>query len=385
MTNFAPKSLERAFEKSHVNQIISGQNEVERIFRLSIDDISKEIKRLQKLRKASPTQYGKQLIRNKSLKKQLITMRDNLNKNLNSQIKGEISEAWNMANIKNDQLVNGFTKGINIRVPAKYYNINTKALENFIKRKTKGLSLSQKVWNLSNDTHKLVEDWIATGITQGKSTAKISRDIWRMIGDPKGSKVINDAGETIRFSKVSDFVRNPAPKGHYKNPRASIKRLVRSEINMSYRNSDHDRYQQIDFVVGKRVHLSNGHGDWDICDNLIGDYPKTFIFDGFHSNCLCFVTSILMTKEEFKSGIFPNKSVNVIKKVPNPTQRYVKTRGEKNKGSSWYDKNFKNNIPLKKVGGASKGITKYENIREWDYEASPDRYLTKSKKNLVTK
>ncbi|MBR3455746.1 MAG: hypothetical protein IKH26_10515 [Bacteroidaceae bacterium] len=41
----------------------------------------------------------------------------------------------------------------------------------------------------------------------------------------------------------------------YKNAR----RLAATECNTAYRTADHERWQQMDFVVGQEVHLSGNH------------------------------------------------------------------------------------------------------------------------------
>ena len=56
----------------------------------------------------------------------------------------------------------------------------------------------------------------------------------------------------------------------------------------------------MDFVLGQRVQLSRSHPKKDICDKLAGDYPPDFVFDGWHPQCFCFVTPILMDEEEIQ-------------------------------------------------------------------------------------
>ncbi len=51
-------------------------------------------------------------------------------------------------------------------------------------------------------------------------------------------------------------------------------------------------------MLGQRVQLSKNHPRKDICDKLQGDYPKEFVFDGWHPQCFCFVTPILVDEEE---------------------------------------------------------------------------------------
>lgn len=75
-------------------------------------------------------------------------------------------------------------------------------------------------------------------------------------------------------------------------------RVARTETNIAYRRADHERWQQMDFVLGQRVQMSRNHPKKDICDKLAGDYPKDFVFDGWHPQCFCFVTPITIPPEE---------------------------------------------------------------------------------------
>jgi hypothetical protein len=54
------------------------------------------------------------------------------------------------------------------------------------------------------------------------------------------------------------------------------------------------------FVTGVQVQLSNAHPRYDICDPLAGKYPKDFKFVGWHPQCLCFATPVMMSDEEFE-------------------------------------------------------------------------------------
>ena len=99
----------------------------------------------------------------------------------------------------------------------------------------------------------------------------------------------------------------------------NARRLAATEMNIAYRTADHERWRDLDFVVGIRIVLSNNHtclgSDGkphkfeDICDKLSaeygstntsgqGCYPKDFKFTGWHPHCRCHAESILKTDEE---------------------------------------------------------------------------------------
>jgi hypothetical protein len=126
-------------------------------------------------------------------------------------------------------------------------------------------------------------------------------------------------GQNISASAVRSKSLN------YRSSYRNALRLAATEINMAYRMSDYTRRQQLDFVMGIRIHLSKSHPKPDICDHLAGDYPKDFVFSGWHPWCLCFTTSILMSSKEYKkmqqSGESPKRFV---KTIPNSITQYLK-------------------------------------------------------------
>jgi len=87
-------------------------------------------------------------------------------------------------------------------------------------------------------------------------------------------------------------------RGVYRSSYKNAMRLTRTEINMAYRTADFERYQQLPFIKGIDVRLSNNHSVPDICDDLKGKYPKEFLFRGWHPQCRCHVVTILASKDE---------------------------------------------------------------------------------------
>lgn len=45
--------------------------------------------------------------------------------------------------------------------------------------------------------------------------------------------------------------------------------------------------------------MSRSHPKKDICDKLAGDYPKDFVFDGWHPQCFCYVTPITIDEDVY--------------------------------------------------------------------------------------
>lgn len=106
---------------------------------------------------------------------------------------------------------------------------------------------------------------------------------------------------------------------------------------MAYRRAELLRWQQWDFIIGYRICLSPGHKVNDICDDLKGNYPKSFIWTGWHPNDRCFCIPILQSKESLING---EEAVNITD-VPSQFKTYVRDQHDNilssaNKGTLAY-------------------------------------------------
>lgn len=229
-----------------------------------------------------------------------------------------ITLEWEKANIECDELVKSYFGKEVLSQPmfAAWLNRNTVALEAFIKRSDNGLNLSDRVWQSVRQLRDEMEVAMTVAIGEGDSAASMSRRVRQYLNDPdlmfrrfrykdengnwqrKWKKRIKD--ETTGKYRWIDYDRDSykVGAGVYKSSAKNAMRVARSETNIAYRRADHERWQQMDFVLGQKIHLSRSHPVVDICDELQGDYPKDFVFDGWHPQCFCFVTPILMDKSE---------------------------------------------------------------------------------------
>jgi len=105
--------------------------------------------------------------------------------------------------------------------------------------------------------------------------------------------------ESESYKWIDDNPKNYHPgKGVYRSSYRNAQRLARTETNIAYRTADYERWQELDFVVGIEIKLSNNHPTADICDSLKGRYPKDFKWTGWHPNCRCYQEPILATADE---------------------------------------------------------------------------------------
>lgn len=173
-----------------------------------------------------------------------------------------------------------------------------KAMNEFINRKISGIKLSDRIWNLKNGLQNEIETAIQFGVSEGKSAIEIARDLKKYLNAPDVLfRRIKDANGGLTLSNAA---RNYHPgKGIYRSSHKNALRLARNEINKACRLAEWYQIQDLDFVIGFRIGLSNNHPIKDICDDLAGLYPKTFRWSSWHVGCRCHMTSELVSQTDF--------------------------------------------------------------------------------------
>ena len=236
-----------------------------------------------------------------------------LNKQTYTLVADGIRGQWALANDKNNWLCQQvFGDSLNSLTEAektRYFNNNDTALQAFLTRKVQGLNLSDRVWRYTTAYKSEIEMALDYGIRNGQDAASIARDLKQYLVYPdKLFRRVRDQHGNLVLSKAARAF-HPG-QGVYRSSYMNARRLAATETNIAYRSADHERHQQLDFVVGIEIHLSNNHtckgvkGDYyDICDELQGRYPKDFKFVGWHPHCRCYVTSILKTPAELRADV----------------------------------------------------------------------------------
>lgn len=219
---------------------------------------------------------------------------------------------WQAACDKSDTFLSSIlrTSRLSPEEAAQYQARNLEALQAFQQRKAGGLGLSQRVWKYTEEFKTAVELGIDVAVGEGRSAGQLSRDLRQYLQNPdKLFRRVRDKGGNLRLSKAASMY-HPG-QGVYRSSAKNAERLARTEVNMAYREAEYLRWQQLDFVVGFRVMLSNNHTTTDskgkkvpltdICDELAGDYPKTFKFLGWHPQCRCVVVPIMSDYDEYNN------------------------------------------------------------------------------------
>ncbi len=323
-------------------------------------------------------------------KKRVNALLEQLRSQLQMSIVNAVRSEWTLSNNKNNELCN-VVFGDNVGKLSeaqyrRYYSTNEKAREAFIKRKERGLNLSDRVWNYSNTFKREMEMGLDLGIREGLDAPSMARDLKQYLRHPdKLFRRVRDEHGNLHLSKnAADF--HPG-RGVYRSSYMNARRLAATEANIAYRTADHERWKQMDFVVGIEIHLSNNHnckgfkpGTFhDICDQLQGKYPKDFKFTGWHPHCRCYATSVLKTDEEIAEDTkkilrgepVDGESVNEVKDVPEGFKE-------------WEKKNEKRIAEAKKAGTLPRFVRENEELVSGAKSITKDNHTSREEKAEAT-
>lgn len=267
-----------------------------------------------------------------------------LHESMEITIVNGVRSSWTLSNNKNSALASRVfgkhVKDLSKEQYRRYFSTNGAALDAFLKRKEKGLNLSDRVWKYTGAFKNEIELGLDLGIRSGESAAKMTRNLTQYLQYPdKLFRRVRDEHGILQLSKAAKAF-HPGT-GVYRSSYKNALRLAVTETNIAYRTSDYLRWQQMDFVVGIEIRMSNNHPIEDICDELAGRYPKDFKFTGWHPFCRCHVVPVLKTEEEMDKDTqrildgeepLPG-SINGVKDVPSAFGEWITNNSERIKAA----------------------------------------------------
>lgn len=348
------------YDKKHLHNLTAIERAIQRIFMKAAEDAARIGMRLDTKVGDKPFSFASY----PSVKPAVEKLMRQLKEQLEVAVVDGVKSAWTLANNKNDALSRRvFGDNVGKLTPAqyrRYFSTNAQALEAFLARKTEGLSLSDRVWNYTNAFREQIELGLEVGIRSGTASAgQMAEELKQWLVHPdKLFRRVRDAEGLLQLSSRAKAF-HPG-RGVYRSSYMNARRLAATETNTAYRTADHLRWQQMDFVVGIEICLSNNHtvrlqpGETtddptqlrkdgtpkagavrplhDICDELKGRYPKSFKFTGWHPHCRCYAVTILKTDEELDrdterilDGKEPMEgSANEVKDVPEGFRKWLK-------------------------------------------------------------
>ena len=265
----------------------------------------------------------------KGVEKELQVLHDKLVEN----IKNFTIDAWTRSNRKTDDLIEEYIKDIPLNNVTKkgLFARNQEALDAFLKAKTGGETMSDRVWKVMDGGKESIEHYLSSGISTGRPATVISQDMRQLLKDPdkRFRRIRNEEGKLVLSAPMREY--HPGT-GVYRSSFMNAKRLAVSETNAAYRTADCERWEKLDFILGIDIRRSaSNKGPCPICDSMVGKYPKEFKYKGWHPFCICPATPILMEEDAFidslVDGTVPES--DYVKDLPAGARDYMEDQLQK--------------------------------------------------------
>lgn len=335
------------YDKQHIQKIAAQQAVIANIFNQFILSVSPY------LHKWSDAGKNNVWIRNQRIESAVDRELLNLESMLYANISAFQKDGWERAERKNDDFISQFIKGMSISSATKdgmfaHSSSAFEALKNDID--ANGFKLSDRVWNITQQTKSQLEFYLDSGVVAGRNANGISSDIRQILQNPQKRfrRIRNEKGELV----LSQPMKNYHPgQGVYRSAYKNALRTSATTTNIAYRSADYERWSKQDFILGIEIHRSaNNRGPCKICDAMVGKYPKTFKFTGFHPFCICFATPITMEPEDFADFLL-NDTVpqgQTITDIPQAAKDFVSENKDGLQSAFWYKDNFTNDGGLQR-------------------------------------
>ncbi|MFT0653202.1 toxin glutamine deamidase domain-containing protein [Bacteroides thetaiotaomicron] len=335
------------YDKQHIQKVLAQQSEVANIFNRFILSITPF------LQQWADRSSNNVWLRNQVVEKCVDRELDKLQSLLLTNLTAFNIDAWKRSEMKNEDFISEYVKGMAIDSVRKQgmFATNKDALSQLRKGfDARGNNLSPMVWNLADQTKTQLEYYLQTGLSVGRSSSRISQDLRQILNEPdkRFRRVKDKEGKLVMSQPMKNY--HPG-QGIYRSSKMNALRLTATSTNMSYRTADYERWSKQDFILGIEIHRSaNNRGPCKICDAMVGKYPKTFKFTGFHPFCICFATPITMEPDSFADFLL-NDTVpqeQVITDIPKTAKEFVNENKNGVQSAFWYKDNFSKEGDLQK-------------------------------------
>ena len=335
------------YDKQHIQKVAAQQAVIANIFNQFILSVSPY------LRKWFDAGKNNVWISNQGIESAVDRELLNLESMLYANISAFQKDGWERAERKNDDFISQFIKGMSISSATKdgmfTHSLSAfEALKNDID--ANGFKLSDRVWNITQQTKSQLEFYLDSGVVAGRNSNGISSDIRQILQNPQKRfrRIRNEKDELVLSQPMKDY--HPG-QGVYRSAYKNALRTSATTTNTAYRSADYERWSKQDFILGIEIHRSaNNRGPCKICDAMVGKYPKTFKFTGFHPFCICFATPITMEPENFADFLL-NDTVpqgQTITDIPQAAKDFVSENKDGLQSAFWYKDNFTNDGGLQR-------------------------------------
>lgn len=266
------------------------------------------------------------LERHADISKRLDAEIDKLSASIYAYIKFTTRESWDLANEKATELLNTEFTNRGLKVPTGMKVRNIADYNTFARRKTAGITISARVWNIGKCYKKEIEEAINAAVEKGKSANELARDIKRYLNNPDARyRHIRDKAGQLKLS--ANALRYNPGQGVYRSAFQNALRLARNEINRAFHESEHERWQKMPFIIGYTVNNSRNRVSTvcPICESIDGvAFPKSVQVLPVHIACMCHARTIQCTDEEFEkisAGYIP-KEIPLVGRAKEHVEKY---------------------------------------------------------------
>ncbi len=309
------------YERKHIQAMLVQEQAISESFNDFCRSVSVDLQRW--VDYGNDNVWSRNVAVEKAIEKELTRLHDNIVGNVHSNQ----TEALKTSEVKNEAFIASVLEHMAIKSILKdgLFSRNREATAAFQKRINKGVELSNRVWNITEDTKTQLEFYMRSGLATGRSASVMSQDIRQLLNDPdkRFHRIRNDAGQLVESQPMKEY--HPGA-GKYKSAKMNAQRIAVTETNMAYRRADCERWKALNFICGYEVQRSdNNKGECKICDAMAGKYPKDFMFTGWHPFCICYATPITLPPDLMADYLLTDKVPEdlLIQDIPNTAKEYV--------------------------------------------------------------
>ena len=150
-------------DKQHVQKMLVHEQTIANIFNEFIASVSPQLK------KWTDTGKTNVWIRNVGVENFIDKKLIQLQANLLNVISNFQMDAWKRSNLKNDELVEQYIKGMSISETMKkgLFSQNLDVLKEFQQRKINGMNLSGNIWDIADQAKTQLEFYLESGLSVG--------------------------------------------------------------------------------------------------------------------------------------------------------------------------------------------------------------------------
>ena len=309
------------YERQHIQKLLQQESSIKYIF----DDFVRKIG-IYLAGWQDPS--GENLwIRNATIEKNIEIELNGLHERLLKNINNYTSDSFSRSHLKNDELVTSYIKDLSVSKLVKdgMFARNAEVLKTFLSRKVDGLSISEKVWGIAKGAKTNVEFYLSSGLATGRPATLISQDIRQLLKDPdkRFHRIRNADGKLVPSAPMKNY--HPGA-GKYRSSYKNAMRLAVTNTNEMYRIADHERWQNLEFILGVDIRRSHSnYGPCIICDSMVGKYPKDYLFKGWHPWCICVATPIMQKEDDFMDSLVDEDWSNAkyVQDIPSSGRNYL--------------------------------------------------------------